>query len=138
MGTRGLIHIKDGKKTIVTIYRQYDCYEEGIGQEIFDILAQSTIVNGYNARMQAPNQFNGVGCLAAYLIGVLKEQKIGNVYIMPPNCKDVWEEYTYTISLDNIGNLNLKVVDVYNKNTLYDGNLRAYSTRLKKLKLKKA
>lgn len=40
---------------------------------------------------------NGMGCFAAQLIKHLKEE-VGNVYIMPPDAKDCWEEYTYTIS----------------------------------------
>ena len=38
MGTRTLVHIKDGKKTIATIYRQYDGYPSGMGEDIKRIL----------------------------------------------------------------------------------------------------
>lgn len=32
MGTRSIIHVKDGRKTIVTLYRQYDGYPSGMGE----------------------------------------------------------------------------------------------------------
>lgn len=126
MGTRTLVHIKDGKKTIATIYRQYDGYPTGMGDDIKKILNQGmvNIRNGYGINDQVPKQFNGMGCLAAYLIGELKEKKIGNVYIFPTNSKDVGEDYTYTISED-LGILNLKVVEnSYNGNkTIFKGAL---------------
>lgn len=114
MGTRTLVHIKDGKKTIATIYRQYDGYPTGMGDDIKKILNEGmvSILNGYSSNDKAPRQFNGMGCLAAFLIGELKDKKIGNVYILPINSKDVGEDYTYTISQDLLfGTLNLKVVE---------------------------
>jgi hypothetical protein len=117
MGTRTLVHIKDGKKTIATIYRQYDGYPTGMGDDIKEILNNGmvNILNGFGNH-QVPQHFNGMGCLAAYLIGELKNKKIGNVYIYPANSKDVGEDFTYTISED-LGILNLKVVE-----NSYDGN----------------
>lgn len=125
MGTRTLVHIKDGKKTIATIYRQYDGYPTGMGDDIKEILndGKVNILNGFGDQ-QVPRHFNGMGCLAAYLIGELKQKKIGNVYIMAPNTKDTGEDYTYTISED-LGILNLKVVENgYNGNkTIFNGSL---------------
>ena len=124
MGTRTLVHIKEGKKTIATIYRQYDGYPTGMWDDIKEILNNSfvRILNGYSLGHQVPSQFNGIRCLAAYLIGELKEKKIGNVYIYPANSKDVGEDYTYTISED-LGILNLKVVENYNNKTIFKGAL---------------
>ena len=34
MGTRSIIHVKDERKTITTIYRQYDGYPSGMGDLI--------------------------------------------------------------------------------------------------------
>ena len=123
MGTRTLAHIKDGKKTIATVYRQYDGYPTGMGDDIKEILNNGMvkILNGYSLEHQVPKQFNGMGCLAAYLIGELKEKKIGNVYIFPANSKDVGEEFTYTISED-LGILNLKVT-AYGGKTIFKGAL---------------
>lgn len=111
MGTRTLVHIKDGKKTIATIYRQYDGYPTGMGDDIKEALnfGNVTILNGFNGQT-IPSHFNGMGCLAAFLIGELKQKKIGNVYIFPANSKDVGEEFTYTLSESN-GKIKLKVVE---------------------------
>jgi hypothetical protein len=127
MGTRSLVHIKEGKKTIATIYRQYDGYPTGMGDDIKEILNNGmvNILNGFSLNHQVPKQFNGMGCLAAYLIGELKNKKIGNVYIYPTNSKDVGEDFTYTISED-LGILNLKVVENYNNKTIFKGMLTSF------------
>jgi hypothetical protein len=126
MGTRALIHVKDGKKTIATIYRQYDGYPTGLGEDIKKILnnGKVDILNGYNASCATPSNFNGMGCLAAYLIGELKDAKIGNVYLMATNTKDVGEDFTYILSQDK-NFLNLKVIDD-SKKVLYTGRLQFF------------
>lgn len=135
MGTRGLVHIKEGKKTLVTIYRQYDCYELGMGQQLADLLGNSEILNGYGMQSKAPAQFNGAGCLAAYLVGELKENKIGNTYIFPTNTKGTGEEYVYTISVNGTGQnaITIKVQDVYENKIIYNGSIKLYAARIKKL-----
>lgn len=95
MGTRSLTHIKDenGRKTLLTLYRQMDGYPTGMGKDLKDILAPLQLVNGYSGdRPQA----NGMGCAAAQIVAGLKDG-VGSVYIYPTNSKDCWEEYTYTI-----------------------------------------
>lgn len=115
MGTRGTIHFIDEKKTIASIYRQMDSYPSGLGEELYQMLKFSKIVNGYSTNMQCPNEFNGMGCLAAYVIGCLKlfpygqhKNAIGNVYMT--NAKDR-QEYNYFISADKDNNLILKVTN---------------------------
>lgn len=121
MGTRSLIHIKDGKKTIVTIYRQFDGYPTGMGNDIKNILNKGKvdILNGFSNSCKAPKQFNGIGCLAPFLIGELKERKIGNVYIFAPNAKDVGEEYVYTLSVTPSGQLKMKVLNTWNNKIIF-------------------
>lgn len=127
MGTKTLVHIKDRKKTIATIYRQYDGYPTGIGEDIKEILnnGEVEILNGYGGSSKIPAQFNGMGCLAAYLVGELKEQKIGNVYLFTPNAKDCGEDFVYTLSEKN-GKLYMKVQDVWNKAILFNGLLKDF------------
>jgi len=121
MGTRALVKVKDGKSVILCIYRQMDGYPEALGKELEQLIAGARIVNGYNRDMASPQHFNGIGCFAAYLVARLKitgpyakghssakSGGIGNVYIMPPNSKDVGEEYTYVITEKN-GKLQMKV-----------------------------
>jgi len=105
MGTRSLTHIEERGKILVTIYRQYDGYPDGLGDDIKKLFAGYTIVNGYGG--DTDKQANGMGCLAAQLIDGLKEG-IGNVYIYPAGSSDCGEEYTYTLS--NVGGkLHLKM-----------------------------
>jgi hypothetical protein len=127
MGTRSLIHIKDGKKTIATIYQQYDGYPTGVGKNIKKILnwGRVKVLNGYSGSDKTPHAFNGMGCLAAYLIGELKDKKIGNVYLMAPNTKDVGEEFIYTISQYEY-TVKLKVIDVYENKVLFNGVLNEF------------
>ena len=127
MGTRTLVHIKEDKKTIATIYRQYDGYPTGMGDDIKKILNNGNveILNGYGGSNKTPSQFNGIGCLAAFLIGELKERKIGNVYIFAPNSKDVGEDYTYTISVSGC-KVKLKVVENYHNKVIFNGLLKDF------------
>ena len=128
MGTRSLTHIKDGNKTLLTIYRQFDGYPTGLGAELYEFLKDFTIVNGYGEKL--PNYANGIGCLAAQLVGHLKDG-IGNVYIYPPNSKDCGEEYIYTISLKK-NEINLKVEESnYPDNTvIYNGCLAGFASEV--------
>jgi hypothetical protein len=127
MGTRALIHVKDGRKTIATIYRQYDGYPTGLGEDVKKILNNVNVIilNGYNDSCATPSKFNGMGCLAAYLIGELKQKKIGNVYIMAPNTEGSGEDFTYILSQD-VNSVKLKVIDSYTKKVLYNGRLKDF------------
>lgn len=121
MGTRALIHIKEAglnSTTLVTIYKHYDGYPLGLGQQIIDILnnGDTTIGNGVFKNEKAGAYFNGMGCLAAYVIGALKTQ-IGDVYIYPLDSKNVSEEFTYTL-FRAVGLLMLQVTDVNNISTV--------------------
>jgi hypothetical protein len=142
MGTRALIHIKDSNlksKTLVTLYRQMDGYPAGLGKEILVVLAdgQSALVNGYS-NQSTPSHFNGMGCLAAYLVGNLKcwpylEEKsnnIGNIYLVPPNTKDVGEEYTYILYSPNDRAVFITVKA--GRKLLYNGPLREYLIEVEK------
>lgn len=125
MGTRANVVIRDGKTNLVRIYRQFDGYPTGLGQDLKDILlgGRAKIVNGYGSGMQAPEVFNGLGCLAAYLIGELKDKKIGNVYIEPANLKPdrLFIEYEYILrEVDKA--VHVKVLGHGGKE-LYDGPL---------------
>jgi hypothetical protein len=128
MGTRSIVHVKDGRKTIVTLYRQFDGYPSGMGNDIKRILnnGEVEILSGYGGYSKCPSNFNGMGCLAAFLIGELKEQKIGNVYIIPTNSSGHGEEYVYTISQKN-NQVHIKVQDVWNKKILFNGPLKDFS-----------
>jgi hypothetical protein len=114
MGTRSLVHIKNGDisdDTLVTIYRQYDGYPEGMAFKLFEILnnGDTQILNGFCSQ-ESPAFFNGMGCLAAWVVSKLKKE-IGNVYLYPVNAEDVDEEYTYTIYKDETFETLMLMID---------------------------
>lgn len=107
MGTRSLTHVKDETgATLVTIYRQYDGYPTGQGDDIKAALGGREMVNGYN---DAARQINGIGDAAAILITAMKldtatpasatDKQIdaGGVYIQTPGETDAGQDYTYTL-----------------------------------------
>lgn len=94
MATRGIINVHEeglDSPIIVTIYRQYDCYPEGLGRDIRELLKGKGISNGIT-----DNCFNGTGCLAASLVAHLKE-RVGNVYLYAPGTRGIGEEWVYDI-----------------------------------------
>lgn len=124
MGTRSTVTIKDDAETIVKIYRQYDGYPTGMGNDLKGLLEHTKIVNGYSSGDQLPHAANRMGCLAAYVIRELKEN-IGNVYIVSPNHGH--EGYNYTIS-NYKDSIQLKVTN-YELRTLYDGDIRDFDAK---------
>lgn len=99
MGTRSLTFVYTGQvgsEPLINIYRQFDGYPSGHGAELADFLTSfDEIVNGIpvgDKRKLA----NGMGCLAAQLVGQLKDG-VGNVYLYPLDARDCWQEYEYHI-----------------------------------------
>lgn len=132
MGTRSITHIRENGQTLVSLYIHFDGYPTGVGADILAALdnGQSKLVNGYGVNASSPRIFNGMGCLAAYLIAALKyrtgkDNALGNVYVIPPNTKGLWEEYAYTLNADDTGPIMLTVEKMYTgKNIpLYHGPL---------------
>jgi hypothetical protein len=85
----------DGNQVLVSIYRQYDGYPSGLGQEVADFVGGMTVVNGYGK--ETKGIANGMGCLAAQLIKHLKTG-VGNVYIRDTGPESHGEEYVYNLS----------------------------------------
>jgi len=104
MGTRATIHIakrEEGvsfseipEKKLVSIYKQYDGYPEGLGVTIASYIEGKRIVNGLGKDRYIV--FNGLGCLAASLIAELKEEA-GEVYIDNPDCPHSGLDYEYVV-----------------------------------------
>lgn len=75
MGTRSLTVMQDDHGTeIAVLYRQYDGYPTGHGQELADFLKRFTITNGINT--DAPHSANGMDCLAAQIITHFKSNNL--------------------------------------------------------------
>jgi len=97
MGTRSTITIKDGKTTLVKLYKQFDGYVvDGLGEQLVKFLKPFKIVNGYSMSDKAGTSANGMECLAAQLIAHLKTG-IGYVYVVSPRSGK--EEYNYVVNV---------------------------------------
>lgn len=108
MGTRSLTTVYDAEQTpLVTLYRQYDGYPRGHGQELADFLRPVTLVNGMTDTTP-PRAANGMGCLAAQLVAHFKRE-IGHFYLYPPGTTDAGQDYDYHIRPRDHGTLDLVV-----------------------------
>lgn len=113
MGTRSLTIILDEERTeICVLYRQYDGYPTGHGAELKNFLSEFKIVNGYGSN-DLSKTANGMGCLAAQIIGHFKSG-IGGFYLYPAESRDCGEEYIYTVykkgeNLTNPSEICLKI-----------------------------
>lgn len=101
MGTRSLTFVHDGKHAIINMYRQFDGYPSGHGAELSVFLNSfEAITNGIQVGDKR-KLANGMGCLAAQLVGHFKTEA-GGFYLYPVNSKDCGQEYEYHIYSDRI------------------------------------
>jgi hypothetical protein len=94
MGTRSLTFVYEENKPIINMYRQYDGYPSGHGQELADFLLSGKLVNGFSETQTV--QFNGMGCLAAQMIVNFKKS-VGGFYIYPIESNSCWQDYEYHV-----------------------------------------
>ena len=99
MGTRSLTFVYEGEMPIINMYRQFDGYPTGHGQELADFLLSGELVNGYSEKQSV--QFNGMGCLAAQMIANFKNS-VGGFYIYSIDSTDCWQEYEYHVYEDKV------------------------------------
>jgi hypothetical protein len=101
MSTRALakIYDDDGKTVITAIYKHWDGYPEGFGADLEKFASKFTLVNGIPGGADKRVVANGMSCFAASLIKEFKDEA-GDVYIFPPDARDVGEEYTYHVKPD--------------------------------------
>lgn len=120
MGTRSITYVKDDdKESLAAIYRQFDGYPGGHGMELVNALKTSELINGFCMDQKAPRFFNGMGCLAAWLVGHLKKD-IGGIYLQPANSTiGCGIEYIYTVyPRDNV--IYIKAQRYDNEYTIFD------------------
>src|SRR5258708_5952489 len=109
MGTRSLTVILDEEnKEICVLYRQYDGYLNGHGAELKEFLDGFSVVNGFGSG-DPPKSANGMGCLAAQIIGHFKSG-IGGFYLYPAATRDCGEQYIYTVYLKKIGKVRPRLL----------------------------
>ncbi len=107
MGTRSLTRVievwddngKQKQEKLLTMYRQFDGYPSGHGQELAEFIKSGKVVNGISMDEKS-KVFNGAGCFAAQMISHFKGDSAGNFYIYSNNAKDVGEEYEYHVLVD--------------------------------------
>ena len=111
MGTRSLTTFietwkdeegKQRKQEIVTMYRQYDGYPTGHGNDLAEFLSGGKLVNGIG--MDSGLVFNGMGCLTAQAVAHFKDGP-GGIYLQRAN-KNSWEKYRYHV----IGDFDTKEI----------------------------
>lgn len=132
MGTRCIVEVtgriseEDKIETVATIYRQFDGYPSGMGDDIKEALSGRTVVNGYQ---DEATQLNGYGCLAAFLVANLKGNRCGNVYLYPIGRRGCGEEYVYTIFAQAGLPVNMKIESCYGDGqVIYDGPLEEFDS----------
>jgi hypothetical protein len=101
MGTRSLTFVYDDNKPILNMYRQFDGYLSGHGQELASFMNSfDEIVNGYSPG-ESRKVANGMGCFAAQMIAHFKNS-VGGFYIYPVDSTDCWQDYEYHVYEDYI------------------------------------
>ncbi len=99
MGTRSLTFVYSNGTPVVNMYRQYDGYIQGHGQELAEFLMAGELVNGYSD--ETAKVFNGMGCLAAQMIANFKNS-VGGFYIYSVDSTDCGQDYEYHIYEDTV------------------------------------
>lgn len=103
MGTRCLTVFKDSDgKEIAVMYRQFDGYPEGHGEELRAFVEGIKLVNGIPVGSKE-RMANGMGCLAAQIVAKFKggvDGSAGLFYLYPAGTRDCGEEYIYTVEPD--------------------------------------
>lgn len=106
MGTRSLTSIREDGKVLVNIYRQFDGYPSGHGQDLSRFLNSRTMANGISGNGRSV--FNGPGCMAAQLIRHLKDDEAGNIYVDFADADGSGCDYVYTVDVPALKNIGWK------------------------------
>jgi hypothetical protein len=102
MGTRSLTFVyDDNDKPIVCMYRQFDGYPTGHGQELAEFLMPLKVGNGISGEVEMGTFANGMGCLAAQMIVEFKKD-VGGIYLYPTDTTDAWQDYEYHVYEDKV------------------------------------
>jgi hypothetical protein len=147
MGTRSLTRViprqkglpydeghKHVEKSVVNMYRQYDGYPQGHGLDLAEFLSEFEVVNGlvsdHYTDYYKNKMANGVGCLAAQLVGYFKDGP-GNIYLEALNGEpgDSWEEYIYTLFPKEGEPTYISIYDVHAKECVFVGTYADLQTK---------
>ena len=117
MGTRALTYFYDENAHLLAcVYRQYDGYPEAHGTELAKFLSNLTLRNGFSLDDKMGTHANGMGCLTAQYIAMVK-MEIGNHYVIAPKLnQDAGQEYEYHVHADSVA-----VYSTHQKQHIYNG-----------------
>lgn len=104
MGTRCITTVySNDNKPLCCLYRQFDGYPDGHGQELRELVAGKVLVDGLTG--DDSNVANGMGCLAAQVVAKFKSDA-GGFYLIEPDAKlgDWCTEYHYHVRFAGLGN----------------------------------
>jgi len=143
MGTHAItIFLDEGDTEICRLYRQYDGFLTGHGEELKKALVNGKMVNGID---NSPGQkFNGSGDLAVQVIAYLKQTSVlnkihhghepelkdlnvlqaGGLYLYPAGEVDS-SEYEYVVSPGQIGKPPNLIVRIY-ANEIFNGSIKDF------------
>ena len=121
MGTRSLTKVYEHGKVVVCMYRQFDGYPTGHGAELSEFLNQFAAITNGIAFGETRKTANGMGCLAAQMVGHFKTEA-GGFYLYPTGTVDVGEEYVYHVHQDRV-----VVQQVHPRKKLFDGSWDAFT-----------
>ncbi|HBG60701.1 MAG: hypothetical protein A2Y10_13125 [Planctomycetes bacterium GWF2_41_51] len=96
MGTTSTTRIYEDGQLLLALYKQYDGYPDGWGQQLKEFFHKGTFVNGFS-RIEGKLQFNGVGDFALLLVNEFKEGT-GGLYATDEGSR---QEYNYIIKFDH-------------------------------------
>lgn len=100
MATRSTVKFFDeSNELILSVYRQFDGYIDGVGHELANFLKSKTIINGFNTQKMEDGYANGMGCLSAQYVAESKT-KIGCFYLTGANDS---QDYNYEVRFVNNG-----------------------------------
>lgn len=95
LSTNALVHIIDSEGAVITtIYKHWDGYPSGVGNQLKEMLTEMAVNSCSGNR-----GFNDAHCLAAFVIAQLKGDRWGDVYVYPPGTSNMGEEFIYLVSL---------------------------------------
>lgn len=99
MGTRSLTRVFDeDDNEIICMYRQFDGYPTGAGDDLAKFLNARGCVNGITGTELPYIRSNGIEDLAAQLVVHFKaDNPVGGIYLYSPGAKDCGEDYVYEV-----------------------------------------
>lgn len=127
MGTRAITKVldKDGA-VLVSMYRQFDGYQDAHGAELKEFLNSLSLVNGLSGDRE--DIANGMGCLAAFLVAKFKV-KAGGFYLYSTQEDQSYIDYIYEVyPLDESDNspICVRCKCGFDGNIYYEGLVSEY------------